>query len=84
MERTRFFYCEEADYTACEEHMAESLAAWFPEIAEECKGAMWNYESWDIDELIKYLQEAGKLTKGNFKRLGSRFGGPETLCDSLH
>ncbi|MCY0955829.1 hypothetical protein [Streptomyces sp. H27-H5] len=80
----RFFYYEPADYTACEEHMANALGEWFPEIGEECKGSMWNYEGWDIDELLSALKVSGELLPSQFRKLGTRMGDPDKHCNSLH
>lgn len=57
----RFFYYEPADLSACEEHMASALGGWFPETSEGCKGALWNYEGWDLDILVSVLEASGEL-----------------------
>jgi hypothetical protein len=80
----RYFYYEPADYMACEEHMAEALGNWFPEVSEDLKGALWNYEGWDIESLITALTECVELTKHSFCRLGTRMGPVKSHCQSLH
>lgn len=80
----RYFYYEPADYQACEEHMAEQLGAWFPETAEECKGSMWNYEGWNLEDLVSALKESGELLPRHLKRLGALKGPDGTHCNALH
>ncbi|WP_369272363.1 hypothetical protein AB5J55_22320 [Streptomyces sp. R11] len=80
----RFFYYEPADLFLCEEHMAESLGAMFPETGEECKGALWNYEGWDLETLVSALKESGELLPTQFKRKGVRMGPVEQNCMGLH
>ncbi|MFD7257196.1 hypothetical protein [Streptomyces sp. NPDC059874] len=80
----RYFYYEPADYFACEEHMAESLGAMFPETAEDCKGSLWNYHGWDLDELVTALKASGEILPGHFTRKGVRMGPVERICMALH
>ncbi|MDT0442305.1 hypothetical protein [Streptomyces johnsoniae] len=81
----RYFYYEPADYTACEQHMATQLGEWFPETAENCKGPMWNYHGWDLDELVAALMETGEMLSTHFCELAAL--GPDAdneRCQSLH
>lgn len=64
--------------------MAISLGEWFPETAEECKGPMWNYHGWDLDELVNSLKESGELLDTQFHSLGTRMGPVENYCQVLH
>ncbi len=80
----RFFYYEPADYQACEEHMANALGEWFPETGETCKGSMWNYHGWDIEELIQALTASDELLDRHLTRLGTRMGPVEHHCMALH
>lgn len=79
-----YYYYGPADVTLCREHMASQLGEWFPETAEEHKGAMWNYEGWDLDELVTALKASGELSSRDFKALGTRMGPVEDYCQSLH
>lgn len=80
----RYFYYEPADVTLCEEHMAIALGEWFPETAEGCKGALWNYEGWDLEQLVSALTESGELLPTQFKRIGTRMGPVAHHCESSH
>ncbi|MGQ5602928.1 hypothetical protein [Streptomyces sp. EKS3.2] len=64
--------------------MAESLGAMFPETGEDCKGALWNYEGWDLETLVAALKSSGELLSTQFKRLGVRMGPVEQNCMGLH
>ncbi|WP_416972514.1 hypothetical protein [Streptomyces sp. 4F14] len=80
----KYFYYSPADVTLCEEHMAKALGEWFPETAEECKGSHWDYEGWDLEELVSALEKSGELLPGHFYRLGVRMGSAAHNCESLH
>ncbi|MEU5957536.1 hypothetical protein [Streptomyces sp. NPDC047525] len=79
---TRFFYYEPADYQACEEHMAEALVAWFPQVEDMTTPALWG--TWDIDAVVAALLKSGDLLETQFLRLGVRMGPVERNCSSLH
>jgi hypothetical protein len=83
-EHERYFSYEPADLFLCEEHMAESLGAMFPETGEDCKGALWHYEGWDLDTLISALKKSGEVLPNHFRRCGVRMGPVEQNCMGLH
>lgn len=80
----RYYACDLSGHTFCAEHMAENLAAWFPETAERVAGPMVNYEGHDVEKLRDALIASEEIVWTNVKRLGTRMGDVSNYCESLH